>query len=185
MKGCSSPQSSWFGSYPPWALWVPLGCLDPCSASGQAQCLPSLQRRPPVSLGPSGLGLRVPSRCRIGCSLGCPAGSHQSIHSQDLQGLVVTFLFYWSNLTVFEFFFFQLCKLSCYIAFRMVFPVGSVVKNLPAKQETWVWSLGWEDPLEKEMATYSSILARKIPWTEEPGSLQSMGWHNSWTQLND
>ena len=49
------------------------------------------------------------------------------------------------------------------------------VKNLPAVQETWVPSLGWEDPLEKEMATHSSILAWKIPWTEEPGGLQSMG----------
>ena len=42
-------------------------------------------------------------------------------------------------------------------------------------QETWVWSLGWEDPLEKEMATHSNILAWKIPWTEEPGRLQSLG----------
>ena len=42
-------------------------------------------------------------------------------------------------------------------------------------QDTWVWFLGWEDPLEKEMAPYSSILAWRIPWTEEPGSLQSMG----------
>ena len=42
-------------------------------------------------------------------------------------------------------------------------------------QETWVRSLGWEDPLEKEMATHSSILAWEIPWTEEPGGLQSMG----------
>ena len=42
-------------------------------------------------------------------------------------------------------------------------------------RETWVWSLGREDPLEKEMATHSSILAWKIPWTEEPGGLQSMG----------
>ena len=50
-----------------------------------------------------------------------------------------------------------------------------MVKNLPAMQETWVRFLDWEDPLEKEMATYSSILARKIPWTEEPGGLQSMG----------
>ena len=49
------------------------------------------------------------------------------------------------------------------------------VKNLPAMQETWVWFLGWEDPLEKEMATHSSILAWKIPWTEEPAGLQSMG----------
>ena len=42
-------------------------------------------------------------------------------------------------------------------------------------QETWVWSLGWEDPLEKEMATHSSILDWRIPWTEEPDGLQSMG----------
>ena len=50
-----------------------------------------------------------------------------------------------------------------------------MIKNLPAMQETRVGSLGWEDPLEKEMATHSSILAWRIPWTEEPGRLQSMG----------
>ena len=50
-----------------------------------------------------------------------------------------------------------------------------MVKNLPARQETQVQSLGWEDPLEKGMATHSSILAWSIPWTEEPGRLQSMG----------
>ena len=50
-----------------------------------------------------------------------------------------------------------------------------MVKNPPAVQETWVRSLGWEDPLEKGMATHSSILAWRIPWTEEPGMLQSMG----------
>ena len=49
------------------------------------------------------------------------------------------------------------------------------VKHLPAMQETWVLSLAWEDPLEKEMATASSILARRIPWTEEPSGLQSVG----------
>ena len=49
------------------------------------------------------------------------------------------------------------------------------VKNLPTMQETWVKSLGWEDLLEKGMATHSSILVWKIPWTEEPGRLQSMG----------
>ena len=49
------------------------------------------------------------------------------------------------------------------------------VKNLPAMQETRVWSLGQEDPLEKEMAAHSSTLARRIPWTEEPGRLQSLG----------
>ena len=48
-------------------------------------------------------------------------------------------------------------------------------KNLPAVQETQVQFLGWEDPLEKEMATYSSILAWKISWTQEPGRLKSMG----------
>ena len=54
------------------------------------------------------------------------------------------------------------------------------VKNPPAMQETqetWVWSLGWDDPLGEEMATHSSILAWKILWTEEPGGLQSTGSH--------
>ena len=58
------------------------------------------------------------------------------------------------------------------------FPHASVVKNLPAMQkpqEMWVLSLGWEDPLEEEMANHSSILAWRIPWTEEPGELQSTG----------
>ena len=54
-------------------------------------------------------------------------------------------------------------------------PVAQMVTNLPAMWETWDRSLGWEDPLEKGMATHSSILARKIPWTEEPGGLQPMG----------
>ena len=53
-----------------------------------------------------------------------------------------------------------------------------MVKNPPAMQKTWVQSLCWEDPLEKEMATHSSILAWRIPWTEEPGGLQSMGFTN-------
>ena len=52
--------------------------------------------------------------------------------------------------------------------------VAQLVKNLPVVQETRVRSLGWEDPLEKEMATHSSILAWKISWTEEPGGLHSM-----------
>ena len=52
-------------------------------------------------------------------------------------------------------------------------------------QEMQVPSLGWEDPLEKEMAPYSSILAWRIPWTEEPGGLQSMGLKKSQTQLSD
>ena len=57
----------------------------------------------------------------------------------------------------------------------MGFPGGSVVKNLAAMQETQVQSLGWEDPQKKEMVTHSSILAWRIPRTEERGGLQSMG----------
>ena len=53
--------------------------------------------------------------------------------------------------------------------------VAQTVKHLPTMWETWVRSLGREDPLEKEMATHSSTLAWKIPWTEKPGKLQSMG----------
>ena len=64
----------------------------------------------------------------------------------------------------------------------MGFPGGLVVKNVRVMQETWVEFLGLEDPLEEEMATYSSILAWKILWTEEPGGLQSMGSHKSQTQ---
>ena len=52
-----------------------------------------------------------------------------------------------------------------------LFSGGSVVKNLPAKQETQVQSLGWEEPLKEEMATHSGVLAWEIPWTEEPGGL--------------
>ena len=57
--------------------------------------------------------------------------------------------------------------------------MAQTVKNLPAMQETQVRSLGWEDPLEKEMVTHSSILAWEIPWTEESGRLHPMGWQKS------
>ena len=67
----------------------------------------------------------------------------------------------------------------------MGFPGGSVVKNLSSMQVTRVQSLDWEEPLEKAMATHSSILAWRIPWTEEPCQLQSMGAQNSQTQLSD
>ena len=53
--------------------------------------------------------------------------------------------------------------------------MAQTVKNPPAMRETWVRSLGWEDPLQEDMATHSSILAWRIPWTEEPGGLQSTG----------
>ena len=64
------------------------------------------------------------------------------------------------------------------IFLRLGFPSGSIVKNPPAMlelQEMQVQSLGWEDPLGKGLATHSSILAWRMPWTEEPGGLQSMG----------
>ena len=69
---------------------------------------------------------------------------------------------------------------SCY----WDFPDGSVVKNPPAMQEMWVRSLGWEDPLEEALATHFSILVWTVPWTEEPGGLQSM-WLSSWTRLSN
>ena len=66
--------------------------------------------------------------------------------------------------------------------------VAQTVKRLSAMRETWVWSLGWEDPLEKEMAIHSSTIAWETPWTEEPGRLQSMGsqrvGHNWATSLS-
>ena len=62
-------------------------------------------------------------------------------------------------------------------------PIAQVVKNLPAMQETWVWFLRRDYPLEKEMATHSSILAWRIPWTGEPGRLQSMGLQELDTDL--
>ena len=65
--------------------------------------------------------------------------------------------------------------IHCFYSCLQSFPGDSVVKNPPAKQETWVQFLGWKDPLEKEMATHSSILDWKIPWTEETGELQSVG----------
>ena len=61
--------------------------------------------------------------------------------------------------------------------FKVVYVAAQRLKRLPPMWETRVQSLGWEDPLEEEMATHSSILAWKIPWTEEPGGLQSMGSH--------
>ena len=86
----------------------------------------------------------------------------------------------------------QLCELDVSICI-LGFPgtlVAQRVKHLPAMQETWVRSLSQEDPLEKEMATHSSTLAWKIPWTEKPGRLQSMGsqrvehnWATSLTPL--
>ena len=73
------------------------------------------------------------------------------------------------------------CRLSGYEGF----PGSLAVKNLPAIQEMWVWSLGWEDLWEKEMATHFSILVWEIPWTEKPDGLQLMGSQKSWSQLSN
>ena len=70
-------------------------------------------------------------------------------------------------------------KTFAFFLYNIMYPVTILVaqtaKNLPAMRETWVQSLDQEDPLEKGMTTHSSILAWRIPWTEEPGGLQSMG----------
>ena len=62
-----------------------------------------------------------------------------------------------------------------YIKCQMASLVSQMIENLPVIQETWVQSQGQEDPLKKGMATHTSVLAWRIPWTEEPGRLQSMG----------
>ena len=78
----------------------------------------------------------------------------------------------------------QVCPLLDAKYHASLFPVAQTVKNLPAMQETRVRSLGLDNPLEKGMATHSSILAWRIPCSEKPGGLQSMG-SQSWTKLND
>ena len=76
------------------------------------------------------------------------------------------------------------CFLILCIHFTLGFPGGPAGKNPPVMQELWARSLGWEDPLEKEMATHSSILDWDIPWTEEPGRLQSLGLRSQ-TRFSD
>ena len=108
------------------------------------------------------------------------SSSSSSIHHYSITQSIFTFLKFcvvpipptthpWKPLvfSVFSFVFFR--------KIRGVSPVAQMVKHLPAMQETQVRSLGQEDTLEKGMATHSSILARRIPWTEEPGGLQPMG----------
>ena len=77
-------------------------------------------------------------------------------------------------MVAFNFAYLQLSDISGALSYLCLPKVVQTVKHLPAMWETWVLSLGWEDPLEKEMEIHSSILAWKFPWTEEPGSLQSM-----------
>ena len=89
--------------------------------------------------------------CSIGKEPTCNAGDPGSIPRSAGEGIGYTLQYSWASLVV------------------------QTVKNLPAMRETWVRSQGWEDPLAKSMATYSSILAWRTPCTEEPGGLQSMG----------
>ena len=115
-----------------------------------------------------------------GCqSIGVSASAVLPIHIQDLFRLELTSLIsllskefsrVFSNTTVqkHQFFGAQLSLLGASL-------VAQRLKHLPGMRETWVRSLGWEDPLEKEMATHSSTLAWRIPWRKEPGRLQSMG----------
>ena len=79
-----------------------------------------------------------------------PAKSHSCMCQGRYLNLAALFLVYWASL------------------------MAQLVKNLPAIGETWVWSLGWEVAMEKGTATHSSILAWRVPWTEQPGELQSM-----------
>ena len=74
-------------------------------------------------------------------------------------------------------------KATCNLSYEAS-QVAQMIKNPPVMQETWVRSLGQEDPLEEDMATHSSILAWRIPWTEEPGGLQPLGWQSR-TRLSD
>ena len=71
------------------------------------------------------------------------------------------------------------------LIFEKAKSVAQRLKRLPGMRETRVWSLGWKDPLEKEMATHSSTLAWRIPWREEPGRLLVHGVAKSWTRLGD
>ena len=73
--------------------------------------------------------------------------------------------------------------IGCPLEYSWASLVAQMVKNPSAMQETWVRPLGWEDPLEQGMATHSGTLAWRIPWTEEPGRLQSMRLQ-SWTRLS-
>ena len=95
-------------------------------------------------------------------------GSSQPSYQTQVSGIVGRFFTVWATSEAFLMGF--PCGLPPWVSL-----VAQTVKNLPAMKETWVKTLGQEDPLEKRMATHSSILFWRIPWTEEPGGLQSMG----------
>ena len=109
--------------------------------------------------------------CQCPCPWGEPLLTHAS--TGDPSALAGSFDSVFCGITA-PFFCILACLRVCLCPPRASL-VAQTVKSLPAMQETWVQSLGWEDPLEKEMATHSSILAWKIPWMEEPGGLQFTG----------
>ena len=98
-------------------------------------------------------------------------GMLQSMGSQRVRHDWATQL-NWSNILA-------CCLLNIYAEPVGASLVSQLVKNLPARQENWMWSLGWEDPLEKEVSTHSSTLAWRIPWTEELDRLESMEWQGA------
>ena len=106
---------------------------------------------------------------------GCENKACLYVSQRAMQGFLVVFILLLAGKknAVFKFIFYS------YLYQLMGFPHSSVVNHLPAMQETWVQFLGREDPLEKEMATHSTILAGRIPWTEEPDRLQAMGSRES------
>ena len=109
----------------------------------------------------------------------------RDVHTQDCvqrqaMSLVLTWITLYQVICIHVF----INAINSYLMSSWASLVAQSVKNLPAVQETRMWSLGWEDPLEKEMPTHSSILAWKISWTKEPGGLQSMG-SQSRAQLSD
>ena len=96
------------------------------------------------------------------------------MNETDLTSVIQDFKFpFFNEPNVVAFYLMEIVGIS--LTILMAYLVALTVKSLTTKQETWVRSLGWEDPLEKGMATHSNITAWRIPWKEEPGRLQSMG----------
>ena len=103
-------------------------------------------------------------------TVGRPEGGALTLSNNSRSLHEVSLLFFPGKDSAYE----KSCSL-CLTPSQLIALVAQLVKSLPEMWETWVQSLGQEDPLEKEKATRSSILAWRIPWTEEPGGLQSMG----------
>ena len=110
-------------------------------------------------------------------ALASPTPSHPSrlLQSTGLSSPCYTATSYWLSILHTVVYMFQCYSLNSVSLSPWVSLVAQTVKNLPAMQKLWFWSLGQEDPLREEMATHSSVLAWGIPWREEPGGLQSMG----------